>query len=340
MSVIKVQKLIGLSDKNFNIEMPEGAVLNIQGGFAQDVNSSLKLPVGTTDQRPTNPNAGTIRYNSTLGTVEGYNGSLWTNLMIAEQPTEEVEESTIPERGLVMHMDANNPNSLKPNATDQDANYWYNLRQNNLHFGIPTDRIAQESINGQVVKYLDFSVDDSGCAKLVSTGNYIDSPWYPYCSIVMFMRWRTDDTNWRTVLRSRGGDHAIMGQRTNRNLGVYDNNGQGFQDSGYDIDQFPDWDTKFNMYTWRLSSYESGPYSPNYQCFLNNETNARATLNVVASRYDRGFYHFGAWGRGNRDPHSSTQNAGSFAVFMYYNRHITQAERAAIYDTYKETFDI
>ena len=75
-------------------------------------------------------------------------------------------------------------------------------------------------------------------------------------------------------------------------------------DTGYDINQFPDWDTKLNMYTWRFSSYESGQYSPNYQCFFKDESNARATINSSNSRFARGFHHIGAWGEGNRNPHS------------------------------------
>tara|TARA_S200002703_G_scaffold22189_3_gene18889 strand:+ start:184 stop:1203 length:1020 start_codon:yes stop_codon:yes gene_type:complete len=339
MSVIRVQKLVGLSDNQFNIELPESAVLNIQGNFLQDADSALKLPVGTTDERPTNPTTGTIRFNSTTRTVEGYNGSQWTNLMTAEVTSETVA-SSVPERGLVMHHDCNNPNSLKPNATDQDANYWYNLRQNNFHWSIPTDRISQESINNQVVKFLDFSVEGGGIAKLASAGNYIDSPWYPHCSVVVFLKWRTTDSNWRTLLRSRNADHQVIVQSGTKNLGMYDNNGQGFQDTGYDINQFSDWDTKFNMYTWRFSSYESGTYSPNYQCFFNDENTARATINNSNSRFNRGFHHLGGWGNSSRDPHSSSQQVGSIAVFMYYNRHISQTERAQIYNTYKDTFDI
>jgi len=36
----------------------------------------ITLPSGTTAQRPT-PSAGMIRYNSSLGTLEYYNGSGW-----------------------------------------------------------------------------------------------------------------------------------------------------------------------------------------------------------------------------------------------------------------------
>lgn len=38
--------------------------------------SALKLPVGTTAQRPT-PVVGMIRYNSTTSLVEVYNGTAW-----------------------------------------------------------------------------------------------------------------------------------------------------------------------------------------------------------------------------------------------------------------------
>lgn len=39
--------------------------------------SAIDLPAGTTAERPTNPNVGTFRYNSTLDVLEVYNGSDW-----------------------------------------------------------------------------------------------------------------------------------------------------------------------------------------------------------------------------------------------------------------------
>ena len=187
---------------------------------------------------------------------------------------------------------------------------------------------------------MDFSVNGSGCAKLVSQGNYTDCPYYPHLTVIFFLKWRTSNDQWRTPLRSRASDHHIIVQSGTRNLGMYDNDATGFNDTGYDIDQFNNWDTKFNMYTWRLSSYESGQYSPNYQCHFNNETTPRATINSSNSRFNRGFHHIGAWGSGNRNPHSSSQNCGSFPVFMLYGRHITTAEQITIYDYYKDTFAI
>ena len=340
MSTIRVNRLIGNSDHNFEVQMPSTANLLISGSYTADIDSGLVLPVGTTAQRPAIPEAGMIRYNSTLETVEGYNGTDWINLMASASGAGATSSADIVRKNLVMWLDANNPRSLMPQSSDQDANYWYDISGNNFHCGIPTDRYGQESINGQIVKYMDFSVNGSGCAKLVSQGNYTDTPYYPHLTVIFFMKWRNSNSDWRTPLRSRNSDHQIIVQSGTRNLGMYDNGGNGFNDTGYDINQFPDWDTKLNMYTWRFSSYESGQYSPNYQCFFKDESNARATINSSNSRFARGFHHIGAWGDGNRNPHSSSQNAGGFGVFMVYNRHITQAERQQIYDYYKDTYGI
>lgn len=38
----------------------------------------LDLPVGTTAQRPGSPSSGMIRFNTTLGQFEGYNGTAWS----------------------------------------------------------------------------------------------------------------------------------------------------------------------------------------------------------------------------------------------------------------------
>ena len=255
MSTVKVNRLIGNSDHNFEIHMPSSANLLINGSYTADIDSGLVLPVGTTAQRPTSPVAGQIRYNSTLETVEGYNGTDWINLMASAAGASTTSSADIVRKNLVMWLDANNPRSLMPNSTDQDANYWYDISGNNFHCAIPTDRYGQESINGQLVKYMDFSVNGSGCAKLVSQGNYTDSPYYPHLTVIFFLKWRNSNDQWRTPLRSRDNDHHIIVQSGTRNLGMYDNNATGFNDTGYDIDQFNNWDSKFNMYTWRFSSY-------------------------------------------------------------------------------------
>lgn len=49
------------------------------GKFVFNSSSSIKLPVGTTAQRPATPVAGDLRYNSQLSLPEFFNGTSWEN---------------------------------------------------------------------------------------------------------------------------------------------------------------------------------------------------------------------------------------------------------------------
>ena len=53
--------------------------LTVGGALSVTSTSSIKVPVGTTGQRPT-PATGMIRYNSTTSAYEGYNATAWTSL--------------------------------------------------------------------------------------------------------------------------------------------------------------------------------------------------------------------------------------------------------------------
>lgn len=344
MSTIKVKRIEAGSEDDYKINLPSNAHLNINGGFATTADGKLKLPVGTTDERPASPVAGQIRFNTTLNTVEGYNGTAWSSLMLQGDAVVEEEETTttgsIPQKSLVIHTDPNDGRSMAQNASINGANIIHNLVDNDFNFGIPTDRIVTETHNNNLVTVLDFSTNGNGCMKLATSGGYTDAPTFYHASVIMFIKWRTSDSQWRTPLRSRNADHHVIVQDGTKNLGMYDNNSGGFQDSGYDINSFPDWDTKLNMYTWLFSDTTSGQYSPCYQCFFNNESTARATINVTNSRFNRGFYHVGAWGSGVISPHTSSQNCGTIGPFLYYGRHISLAERTEVYNYYKDTYGI
>lgn len=45
--------------------------------YADSSTGGMFLPVGTTAQRPASPATGQIRYNTTTGLVEVYNGTSW-----------------------------------------------------------------------------------------------------------------------------------------------------------------------------------------------------------------------------------------------------------------------
>lgn len=46
--------------------------------YANSMTGAMFLPVGTTTQRPAAPTIGMMRYNTTTGFVETYNGSVWS----------------------------------------------------------------------------------------------------------------------------------------------------------------------------------------------------------------------------------------------------------------------
>ena len=54
-----------------------GGTLAVTGTASFNATSAIKIPVGTTVQRPASPVAGQIRYNSTLDQAEVYSGTEW-----------------------------------------------------------------------------------------------------------------------------------------------------------------------------------------------------------------------------------------------------------------------
>lgn len=72
-------------------ELASGDYLDLTGsGIANDWTASgylqltgtaaLRIPNGTTAQRPATPNAGDLRYNTTTTKFEGWNGSSWRSV--------------------------------------------------------------------------------------------------------------------------------------------------------------------------------------------------------------------------------------------------------------------
>lgn len=75
MSNIKVDSIKG-QEPTFEIECPNN--LNILGGLSiVGPDSAIGIPKGKTDQRPSSPSAGMIRYNTSLNAMEVYNGTEW-----------------------------------------------------------------------------------------------------------------------------------------------------------------------------------------------------------------------------------------------------------------------
>lgn len=66
-----------------------------------EVNDSgfIKLPSGTTAQRPVSPQEGYIRHNTDINAVEYYNGSVWLHL------SDSTSADSVPQNGLQIYLD-------------------------------------------------------------------------------------------------------------------------------------------------------------------------------------------------------------------------------------------
>ena len=73
---------------NFLQEVNISNFLEVEGNVKIDSTGYLQLPLGTTAQRPSSPQKGMIRYNSSLDEVEVYargpEGNSWRPLSFAE----------------------------------------------------------------------------------------------------------------------------------------------------------------------------------------------------------------------------------------------------------------
>lgn len=77
MSILNVGELNGSTENNREIRMETSNNLVITGTLTQNRLSRFTFPIGTTAERPSSPAAGHVRYNTTLGYAEVYNGSAW-----------------------------------------------------------------------------------------------------------------------------------------------------------------------------------------------------------------------------------------------------------------------
>ena len=92
-SILKVDQLNNLAGSGY-VSTSSGVSLDCSAA-----NTTLKMPKGTTAQRPSS-SSGEMRYNTSTNTMEYYNGTRWV-------PTyEDPDTTTIPTNGLVANRDA------------------------------------------------------------------------------------------------------------------------------------------------------------------------------------------------------------------------------------------
>ena len=283
-----------------------GAIFNgdltVQNATFDNISSVLSLGQYTNATRPANPTQGTIIYNVSVGQVQIWNGDRWVLL--------DTKGGTLPEVGQVVHLDATKTSSYSGGA----STIWTDLSGQGNNFSI--DAAAHQGTAGSKLAYMAFINDTNGCAK--NSGDISLSNEVTY---VVVTRILNSTSTWRTLTRSYNADHHVIVQSGAWNIGMYDNNGSGFIDSGANQNGLSNYiSNSWATMIWRFSNTDD----PTYEMFVNGEKVGE--IRNSNARYNRGFGSIGAYHDGNTNPNSSSQYWGDIRLFVAYNRRITNDE--------------
>jgi hypothetical protein len=239
--------------------------------------------------------------------------------------------------GLTVFLDAGNPRSYSGNAGDTT---WYDLSGNGYHFTISPSAWASTGST----PFMNFN-GSCGIAKRIVNNTLTDVPNFTNATVMVFSSLKpnqtntsvySDQTNWRTLIRGASNDHQIMVQNNNTNIiGMFDNNTSAFISSGYNITRLtPKPTTGFNCWNFRLS--QSSPF----WSFGFNTDYTLATITNASATFNNGFCCIGGLHNSSTDPLNATQYWGNVAVFLYYNRRLSDAEILQNINAYNERFNI
>jgi hypothetical protein len=77
IEVISSDQAVGTTNSTANVGINTSTPIYTLDIIGVD---GIRIPAGTTNQRPANANTGLLRYNTTTKKFEGYNGTEWVNL--------------------------------------------------------------------------------------------------------------------------------------------------------------------------------------------------------------------------------------------------------------------
>lgn len=130
--------------------------------------------------------------------------------------------------GLVMSLDAANPRSYSGSGTTV-----YDVAGTTTHSLLGGANYTV--LSG--VKCFDCSISGYYMAPSAAGAPVLSTSGYTY---VAWARMKSSNAEWRTLWRTTPDDHPLLVQSGGTNLGMYDNNGTAFNDSGYNTTPYYD----------------------------------------------------------------------------------------------------
>ncbi len=276
------------------------------------------LPAGTSAQRPGSPVTGMIRYNTTFGCDEVYNGSNWIDLRTGFPVT--VTE------GLMIRLDASEAASY-PIGSSSGSPTWYDISGYDNHFDVRTTaRIAGSP------SYMAFS-GSYGIAKRnwqAPVGSEITiNDSNGGVTYVLATRILNNNAEWRTLTRSHTFNHHVIVQYQGWNIGMYDNTTTNFISSGYSQQSLPGYGTS----AWNILYFRFQNVSPYWQLSYNDTPGTiRGSITDARARHLYGIQCLGGWSDSNGNTIATTyQHWGDIGFFQCYNRVLTDTELLNIF---------
>jgi len=135
----------------------------------------------------------------------------------------------------------------------------------------------------------------------------------------------------RTLIRGSGADHQVYVNHNTNNLGLYDNSGSDFVDSGFDITTAMS--NSRNLLVWELSTS-----SPIYK-FQLNESGTDSTI-TSATNYTLPFCCIGGYHNVSTVITTSSQYWGNIYEFIVYDGVLSASERAYVAEYLTHKWDI
>jgi hypothetical protein len=277
-----------------------------------DDTGSIKIPGGTTAQRPASPVAGMYRYNTDLSAYEYYNGTTWR--------TQHNEDPAA--NNLVLNLDASNKASY-PGVGPT----WYDLSGNNYNFNVTASTWNPLGF---------FAFGSTSIAKR-ATGT--DLPGVSGdVTYVLLTRPLTSTTEWRTLTRSSVADHHVIIQSGAYAIGMYDNDGAAFLSSGYNQNSL----AQFGTSGWVVLYFRWQTVAPHYALSYNDTPGTiRGSITNTSAQYNRGFTLLGGYSSNWTAPATSnSQRWGDIARFRVYNKRLSDEELLAVYPIISEGYYI
>jgi hypothetical protein len=234
-----------------------------------------------------------------IGAFHVYNKSLSSQEVLNNYNSQ--KSNYIHTNDLLIWIDANDPQSYPGSGSTVT-----DISGNGYHHTLFSSPYVN---NGGI-----YSFDcNSGYIRVNGSGPTLSTSGYTY---VAWGKIKSSSSDWRTLYRSTIYDHALLVEVGTDNLGFYDNNTNGFKDSGYDVTSIED--------VWVQYSVVGDSSSSTF--YINDIEVGSASFGAGGNLHD----YFGGL--------PSNQNFGYVGNMMLYDAKLTKEQITQNYSALKHVY--